>query len=105
MRYPGMVVDTQCVRFDSIALDSGVTLSPVENAYETYGSLNADRSNAILITHAVTGDAHAAGISHETGKPGWRDNMIAPARAFDTERNFVIFSNGLRGLHGSTATA
>jgi homoserine O-acetyltransferase/O-succinyltransferase len=100
-----MVVDTQCARFDSIALDSGATLSPVEIAYETYGSLNADRSNAILVTHAFTGDAHAAGISPETGKPGWWDNMIGPSRAFDTDRYFVICSNVLGGCQGTTGPA
>src|SRR5881275_3041631 len=102
MRYPGMVVDTQCARFDSIALDSGATLSPVEVAYETYGSLNADGSNAILITHAFSGDAHAAGISHESGKPGWWDNMIGPGKAFDTDKYFVLCSNVLGGCRGTT---
>jgi homoserine O-acetyltransferase len=77
-------------------------LSSVEAAYETYGELNADRSNAILITHAFTGDAHAAGISHETGKPGWWDNMIGPGKAFDTDRYFVICSNVLGGCQGTT---
>ncbi len=97
-----MVVETQCARFESIALDSGATLSPVEVAYETYGELNAARSNAILITHAFTGDAHAAGISHEGGKPGWWDNMIGPGKAFDTDRYFVICSNVLGGCQGTT---
>ena len=97
-----MIVETQCARFDSIALESGASLSPVEVAYETYGELNADRSNAILITHAFTGDAHAAGISHETGKPGWWDNMIGPGKAFDTDRYFVICSNVLGGCQGTT---
>jgi len=105
MGYPSMVVEPQCARFDNIALDSGAALSPVEIAYETYGSLNADRSNAILVTHAFTGDAHAAGISHETGKPGWWDNMIGPARAFDTDRYFVICSNVLGGCQGTTGPA
>jgi homoserine O-acetyltransferase len=100
-----MVVETRCARFDSIALDSGATLSPVEIAYETYGELNAAHSNAILITHAFTGDAHAAGISHETGKPGWWDNMIGPAKAFDTDRYFVICSNVLGGCQGTTGPA
>ena len=100
-----MVAETKTARFDSIALDSGATLSPVEIAYETYGSLNADRSNAILITHAFTGDAHAAGISAEGGKPGWWDNMIGPGRAFDTDRYFVICSNVLGGCQGSTGPA
>ncbi|HVW87076.1 MAG TPA: homoserine O-acetyltransferase [Bryobacteraceae bacterium] len=97
-----MVVETHCARFDSISLDSGATLSPVEVAYETYGSLNADLSNAILITHAFTGDAHAAGISHDGGKPGWWDNMIGPGKAFDTDRYFVICSNVLGGCQGTT---
>jgi homoserine O-acetyltransferase len=97
-----MVVEIKSTQFDSIALDSGATLSPVEIAYETYGTLSADRSNAILITHAFTGDAHAAGVSHETGKPGWWDNMIGPGKAFDTDRYFVICSNVLGGCQGST---
>jgi homoserine O-acetyltransferase len=97
-----MVVDTKVARFDSIALDSGATLAPVEIAYETYGSLSADCGNAILVTHAFTGDAHAAGISHETGKPGWWDNMIGPGKAFDTDRYFVICSNVLGGCQGTT---
>src|SRR5438874_10411481 len=97
-----MVVETKSAQFDSIALDSGATLAPVEIAYETYGSLNADRSNAILITHAFSGDAHAAGISHETGKPGWWDNMIGPGKAFDTDKYFVICSNVLGGCRGTT---
>jgi homoserine O-acetyltransferase/O-succinyltransferase len=75
---------------------------PVEIAYETYGKLNADRANAILIAHAFTGDAHAAGVSHETGKPGWWDNMIGPGKAFDTDRYFVICSNVLGGCQGTT---
>src|SRR5579863_1181962 len=97
-----MIVEPQCARFDSIALEGGTTLSPVEVAYETYGHLNADRSNAVLIAHAFTGDAHAAGISHETGKPGWWDNMIGPGKAFDTDRYFVICSNVLGGCQGTT---
>ncbi len=97
-----MIVETRCAQFDSLALEGGATLTPVEVAYETYGELNADRSNAILITHAFSGDAHAAGISHETGKPGWWDNMIGPGKAFDTDRYFVICSNALGGCQGTT---
>src|SRR5438309_10830636 len=100
-----MVVETKVARFDSIALDSGAALSPVEIAYETYGSLSADRGNAILVTHAFTGDAHAAGISHETGKPGWWDNTIGPGKAFDTDKYFVICSNVLGGCQGTTGPA
>src|ERR1700689_1508053 len=97
-----MIVEPQCARFDSIALEGGATLSPVEVAYETWGDLNAAHSNAILITHAFTGDAHAAGISPESGKPGWWDNMIGPGKAFDTDKYFVICSNVLGGCQGTT---
>ncbi len=97
-----MIVEASVVRFDSIALDSGATLAPVDVAYETYGQLNAERSNAILVLHAFSGDAHAAGISPETGKPGWWDNMIGPGKAFDTNRYFVISSNVLGGCRGTT---
>jgi len=96
------VVEAQVVRFDSISLDSGATLAPVEVAYETYGVLNAAKTNAILILHAFSGDAHAAGISHDGGKPGWWDNMIGPGKAFDTDRYFVICSNVLGGCRGAT---
>ncbi len=97
-----MIVEARVVRFDSIALDSGATLAPVEVAYETYGQLNAERSNAILVLHAFSGDAHAAGISPETGKPGWWDNMIGPGKAFDTNQYYVISSNVLGGCRGTT---
>lgn len=97
-----MVVETLIAGFDSIALESGATLAPVEVAYETYGSLNASRSNAILILHAFSGDAHAAGIAKEGGKPGWWDNMIGPGKAFDTDKYFMICSNVLGGCQGTT---
>src|SRR5260221_12099824 len=97
-----MIVETQIARFDSIPLDNGATLAPVDVAYETYGELNAEKSNAILILHAFSGDAHAAGISHESGKPGWWDNMIGPGKAFDTSKYFVLSSNILGGCRGST---
>src|SRR3954462_7619902 len=101
-----MIVEAQCAHFDSIALEGGTVLAPVEVAYETYGHLNSDRSNAILIAHAFTGDAHAAGISQGSsdtaGRPGWWDNMIGPGKAFDTDRFFVICSNVLGGCQGTT---
>ena len=75
-----MAVETQFVRFDSLTLDSGAVLAPVDVAYETYGVLNGARSNAILILHAFSGDAHAAFESAENGQPGWWDNMIGPGR-------------------------
>jgi len=104
-RYPNRLpvkVETQYAHLDSLALDCGETLAPATVAYESYGELNSARSNAILIEHAFSGDAHAAGISHETGKPGWWDNMIGPSRAFDTDRYFVICSNVLGGCQGTT---
>jgi homoserine O-acetyltransferase len=100
-----MIVEARVVRFDSISLDCGSTLAPVEVAYETYGQLNAERNNAILVLHAFSGDAHAAGISPETGKPGWWDNMIGPGKAFDTNKYFVISSNVLGGCRGTTGPA
>jgi homoserine O-acetyltransferase len=97
-----MIVDTQTVRFDRISLESGATLSPVEVAYETYGTLNAAKTNAILILHAFSGDAHAAGVGRENGKPGWWDSMIGPGKAFDTDQYFMICSNVLGGCQGTT---
>jgi homoserine O-acetyltransferase/O-succinyltransferase len=102
MKYSLMIVEANTVRFDSLALGSGATLAPVDVAYETYGSLNTAKSNAVLVLHAFSGDAHAAGISHETGKPGWWDNMVGPGKAFDTNRYFVICSNVLGGCRGTT---
>jgi homoserine O-acetyltransferase len=100
-----MIVETQVARFDSLPLDCGVALSPVDIAYETYGELNASKSNAILILHAFSGDAHAAGVSHDDGKPGWWDNAIGPGRAFDTTKYFVICTNVLGGCKGTTGPA
>ncbi|MGH9674784.1 MAG: homoserine O-acetyltransferase MetX [Bryobacteraceae bacterium] len=101
MRIP-VVVETRIAPFDSLSLDCGATLAPVEVAYETYGELNSDKSNAILLVHAFSGDAHAAGIHSETGKPGWWDNMVGPGKGFDTERYFLICSNVLGGCRGTT---
>src|SRR5664280_2851435 len=104
-----MIVEANTVGFDSVSLDSGATLAPVDVAYETYGELNAAKSNAILVLHAFSGDAHAAGISHESGKPsrldnkaGWWDNMIGPGKGFDTNKYFVICTNVLGGCRGTT---
>lgn len=84
-------------------LESGVTLGPVTIAYETYGEPNADRSNAVLICHALSGDAHAAGIHGPHDKrTGWWDTMIGPGKAFDTNRYWVICSNIIGGCKGST---
>jgi len=96
-----MVVETQIKRFDSIELESGVVIQPVDIAYETYGALNAAQSNAILIVHAFSGDAHAAGESAD-GQRGWWENMIGPGKGFDTDKYFVICTNVLGGCKGTT---
>ncbi len=84
-------------------LESGATLGPVTLAYQTYGQLDADRSNAVLICHALSGGAHAAGYrSLEDNKPGWWDSAIGPGKAFDTDRFFVICSNVIGSCYGST---
>ncbi|MEZ6123197.1 MAG: homoserine O-acetyltransferase [Planctomycetaceae bacterium] len=81
----------------------GATLAPVRVAYETYGTLNADRSNAVYVCHALTGDAHAAGFHRdEESKPGWWDGFIGPGKALDTNRYFVICANVLGGCRGTT---
>ena len=95
-------VETKTVEFPSLALDCGITLMSVQVAYETYGTLNRNRDNAILVLHAFSGDAHAAGISSETGQPGWWSAMIGPGLAFDTDRYFIISSNVLGGCRGTT---
>ena len=86
---------------DSLALDGGRVLAPYTLAYQTWGQLNADRSNAILIFHALSGDSHVAG-THEDGRTGWWDLMVGPGRAFDTDRYFIICANVLGGCKGST---
>ncbi|PKN69004.1 MAG: homoserine O-acetyltransferase [Deltaproteobacteria bacterium HGW-Deltaproteobacteria-12] len=87
---------------DQLLLESGRTLGPVTLAYETYGRLNANRSNVILVCHALSGDAHAAGFHPGETAPGWWDAMIGPGKAFDTEQYFVVCSNVIGGCKGST---
>lgn len=103
------LVQTQTLTFaqdQPFQLESGATLSPVSLAYETYGRLNADRSNAILICHALSGGAHAAGYrSLEDDQPGWWDDCIGPGKAYDTNRFFVICSNVLGSCYGSSGPA
>ncbi len=101
------LVSTEYFTFGSIEvpmrLESGVTLGPVTIAYETYGEPNADRSNAVLICHALSGDAQAAAIhSPHDKRTGWWDSMIGPGKAFDTNRYWVICSNIIGGCKGST---
>jgi homoserine O-acetyltransferase len=99
-----MIVHTQQVTFDQeLELQSGANLCPVTLAYETCGTLNEDRSNAILICHALSGDAHVAGRhSASDRKPGWWDDAVGPGKAFDTDKYFVICSNVIGGCSGST---
>jgi homoserine O-acetyltransferase len=87
---------------DELILDSGEKLGPITLAYETYGKLNAQRTNAILVLHALSGDAHAAGFYSGDDKPGWWDEMIGPGKAFDTDKYYVICSNVLGGCKGTT---
>lgn len=95
-------------------LESGSTVCPIDVEYETYGELNSSRSNAILILHALSGDAHAAGwdeTAEEEGRtwrldrPGWWDSMIGPGKAFDTNKYFIICSNVLGSCYGTTGPA
>jgi len=88
-----------------LRLDAGVDLAPWQIAYQTYGTLNDDRSNAILICHALTGDQHVANQHPVTGKPGWWELMVGPGRPIDTDRYFVICSNVLGGCLGTTGPA
>ena len=85
-----------------ILLDSGAEFGPVQVAYRTYGALNADKSNAILMCHALTGDQYLADPHPITGKPGWWADLVGPGKVFDTDRYFIICSNVLGGCMGTT---
>ncbi|HVO04748.1 MAG TPA: homoserine O-acetyltransferase, partial [Candidatus Cybelea sp.] len=85
-----------------LALDSGAALGPFTLAYQTYGALNADKSNAILICHALTGDQFVAETHPMTGRPGWWESMVGPGKPIDTDRYFVICSNVVGGCMGTT---
>jgi homoserine O-acetyltransferase len=85
-----------------LILDSGRELSPFTIAYMTYGTLNAERSNAILICHALSGDQFVASTHPVTGKPGWWELAVGPGKAIDTDRFFVICANVVGGCMGTT---
>ena len=89
-----------------VALDSGKTLQQVTIAYETWGELNSDKSNAILLCHAWTGDSHAAGSAQDgQPTPGWWDGLVGSSCAIDTDKYFVVCTNSLGGCQGSTGPA
>ncbi|AQS42308.1 MAG: Homoserine O-acetyltransferase [Candidatus Tokpelaia hoelldobleri] len=88
-----------------LRLDSGAVLAPFQLAYQTYGTLNADKSNAILICHPLTCDQHVANPHPLTGKAGWWDNLAGAGKIIDTARYFVICSNVIGGCLGSTGPA
>jgi homoserine O-acetyltransferase len=90
---------------EPLRLESGVLLPAYTIAYRTFGTLNADRSNAILVCHALTGDQYAAGLHPVTGKPGWWSSLIDPGKVIDTERYFVICANVLGGCLGTSGPA
>ena len=99
---------SQVARFGTdqpLRLDCGVDLVPFQIAYQTYGTLNAARSNAVLVCHALTGDQHAASVHPVTGKAGWWDTMIGPGKPIDTERYFIICANVLGSCLGTTGPA
>lgn len=88
---------------NEMRLESGRRLGPVTVAYETYGRMNAEKSNVVLVLHALTGDAHVAGYHHEADtKPGWWDIMVGPGKGIDTNRYFVVCSNIIGSCQGST---
>jgi homoserine O-acetyltransferase len=88
-----------------LKLDAGVELSPFQIAYQTYGTLNAARSNAVLICHALTGDQHVANVHPVTGKPGWWETMVGPGKPIDTDRYFAICPNVVGACMGTTGPA
>ena len=98
------IVTPQVARFNqALKLDCGQVLESHELIFETYGTLNEQKNNAILLCHALSGDHHAAGIHHkDDNKPGWWDSCIGPGKAIDTNRFYVVSSNNLGGCKGST---
>ena len=103
---PCVATDDGTMAFEEeLALDSGRTLPRFDIAYRTYGRLNADASNAVLVAHALTGDQHAVGRHPITGKAGWWETMVGPGKPIDTDRFFVVATNVLGGCLGTTGPA
>lgn len=99
---PPPIEHQRTVLRDGLRLDSGQLIRPLHVAWRSYGTLNADRSNAILICHALTGDQYVAERHPSTGKPGWWANLVGPGLPVDTDRFFVICANVLGGCMGSS---
>lgn len=96
------------VRFgpdDGLDMAAGAKLAPLQIGYQTYGTLNSDKSNAVLVCHALTGDQHVATNNPITGKPGWWESMVGPGKPVDTNRFFVICSNVVGGCMGTSGPA
>ena len=99
----GLVSPQDFVIEEGLPLQCGHLLAPITLRYETYGTLSANADNAILIEHALSGDAHVAGYYAETDeKPGWWDSMVGPGKTFDTKKYFIVCSNVIGGCSGST---
>ncbi len=96
------VTQTQTVKLPSMRTQSGYDLPEIELSYQTLGKLTPSRDNAILICHALSGDAHVAGLHPKTGRPGWWDFHVGPGKGIDTNQFFVICSNVIGGCSGST---
>jgi homoserine O-acetyltransferase len=90
---------------EPLRLDSGGVIEGLEVAYQTYGALNADRSNAVLICHALTMDQYVASAHPATGKPGWWPRLVGPGKPLDPARHFIICSNVIGGCMGSSGPA
>jgi homoserine O-acetyltransferase len=104
----GMVEDSGTWRFPATAplrLDSGATIEGLEVAWRSFGALNADRSNAVLICHALTLDQHVAGTHPVSGKPGWWSLLVGPGKPLDPDRHFILCANVIGGCMGSTGPA
>lgn len=98
------IVQTQAVELfaEGFEFESGVRFGPITVAYETYGTLNENGDNAILVCHALSGGAHAAGWHEGSRKPGWWDTMIGPGKAFDTDKYFVLSSSCIGSCYGTS---
>ena len=96
------VTRTEIIRLPGIQTQSGFTFDHVDVSYQTLGKLSPRRDNAVLVCHALSGDAHVAGMRPDTGRPGWWDYHVGPGKAIDTDKLFVICANVLGGCSGTT---